>query len=305
MHRIRGIVARQPPRGRRERPRVHHSEQDEERKARDRKRQTRVLFHRMIHLFFQFSCADRARPAQLERNPVASCRVQTDQRGSALWVDDPDGADRSLYHIPGARSSRALIERVAKAEYDTRQVVRGRQAAMRSTCRRVPRQPSRWCIGVDGAAGSIASWGPRFHSFWNQRIESGEPDFRQLEPDSAMAQARRGATTRPVAREPQRGCGRLRSGCVSADRAAGRVDRVSACSGCRALTRGSVLVCRTAVRAPMMFVVTGVTHFVPRGRVEMTAMVPPRLPRPDLLVTLTGICSGGAPCAHDETFPSA
>jgi uncharacterized membrane protein len=39
----------------------------------------------------------------------------------------------------------------------------------------------------------------------------------------------------------------------------------------------------------LMFIVTGVTHFVPRGRVEMTAMVPPRLPRPDLLVTLTGI----------------
>jgi uncharacterized membrane protein len=39
----------------------------------------------------------------------------------------------------------------------------------------------------------------------------------------------------------------------------------------------------------LMFVVTGITHFVPRGRAEMTAMVPPGLPRPDLLVTLTGI----------------
>jgi len=39
----------------------------------------------------------------------------------------------------------------------------------------------------------------------------------------------------------------------------------------------------------LMFVVTGSTHFVPRGRVEMTRMVPPGLPRPDLLVTLTGI----------------
>ena len=39
----------------------------------------------------------------------------------------------------------------------------------------------------------------------------------------------------------------------------------------------------------LMFVVTGVMHFVPRGRDEMTAMVPPGLPRPDLLVTLTGI----------------
>ena len=63
-----------------------------------------------------------------------------------------------------------------------------------------------------------------------------------------MAQARRGATTRPVAREPQSGCGPLRSGCVSAHRAAGRVDRVSACCGCRTPARGSVLVWRTAVR---------------------------------------------------------
>jgi uncharacterized membrane protein len=39
----------------------------------------------------------------------------------------------------------------------------------------------------------------------------------------------------------------------------------------------------------LMFVVTGVAHFVPRGREEMTKMVPPGLPRPDLLVTLTGI----------------
>ncbi len=39
----------------------------------------------------------------------------------------------------------------------------------------------------------------------------------------------------------------------------------------------------------LMFVVTGVAHFVPRGRAEMTAMVPPTLPRPDLLVMLTGV----------------
>jgi uncharacterized membrane protein len=39
----------------------------------------------------------------------------------------------------------------------------------------------------------------------------------------------------------------------------------------------------------LMFVVTGVAHFVPRGRDEMVRMVPPSLPRPDLLVTLTGI----------------
>lgn len=38
-----------------------------------------------------------------------------------------------------------------------------------------------------------------------------------------------------------------------------------------------------------MFVFTGVAHFIPRGRMEMVQMVPPRLPRPDLLVSLTGI----------------
>ena len=39
----------------------------------------------------------------------------------------------------------------------------------------------------------------------------------------------------------------------------------------------------------LMFIVTGATHFVPRGRIQMTAMVPPGLPRPDRLVTLTGV----------------
>ena len=39
----------------------------------------------------------------------------------------------------------------------------------------------------------------------------------------------------------------------------------------------------------LMFLFTGAAHFVPRGRDEMTRMVPPQLPRPDLLVTLTGI----------------
>jgi uncharacterized membrane protein len=39
----------------------------------------------------------------------------------------------------------------------------------------------------------------------------------------------------------------------------------------------------------LMFVFTGAAHFVPRGRVEMVRMVPPRLLRPDLLVTVTGI----------------
>jgi uncharacterized membrane protein len=39
----------------------------------------------------------------------------------------------------------------------------------------------------------------------------------------------------------------------------------------------------------LMFVVTGLAHFAPRMRAGMIAMVPPRLPRPDLLVTVTGV----------------
>jgi uncharacterized membrane protein len=38
-----------------------------------------------------------------------------------------------------------------------------------------------------------------------------------------------------------------------------------------------------------MFCFTAAAHFVPRGRVEMVRMVPPRLPRAGLLVTITGI----------------
>jgi uncharacterized membrane protein len=39
----------------------------------------------------------------------------------------------------------------------------------------------------------------------------------------------------------------------------------------------------------LMFVFTGTAHFFPRGRVEMARMVPAGLPRPDLLVIITGI----------------
>ncbi|GAA1839549.1 DoxX family protein [Asanoa iriomotensis] len=39
----------------------------------------------------------------------------------------------------------------------------------------------------------------------------------------------------------------------------------------------------------IMFVVTGLAHFAPKMRAGMIAMVPPRLPRPDLLVTVTGV----------------
>ncbi|MEU0547465.1 DoxX family membrane protein [Micromonospora sp. NPDC005979] len=38
----------------------------------------------------------------------------------------------------------------------------------------------------------------------------------------------------------------------------------------------------------LMFVLTGMAHFVGRRRADLIAMVPPRLPRSDLLVTLTG-----------------
>jgi uncharacterized membrane protein len=39
----------------------------------------------------------------------------------------------------------------------------------------------------------------------------------------------------------------------------------------------------------LMFVFTGAAHFFPRGRTEMARMVPPSLPRPELLVAITGI----------------
>ncbi|MEH1014089.1 DoxX family membrane protein [Micromonospora sp. CPCC 206060] len=38
-----------------------------------------------------------------------------------------------------------------------------------------------------------------------------------------------------------------------------------------------------------MFVLTGTAHFAAGRRGDLIAMVPPRLPRPDLLVTLTGV----------------
>ncbi|MCX4386721.1 DoxX family protein [Micromonospora peucetia] len=39
----------------------------------------------------------------------------------------------------------------------------------------------------------------------------------------------------------------------------------------------------------LMFVVTGAAHFAPPLRRDMIAMVPPTLPRPELLVTATGV----------------
>lgn len=44
-----------------------------------------------------------------------------------------------------------------------------------------------------------------------------------------------------------------------------------------------------AVGVGCMFMLTGVVHFVPSFRAWMTEMVPPRLPAPGLLVTVTGV----------------
>jgi len=44
-----------------------------------------------------------------------------------------------------------------------------------------------------------------------------------------------------------------------------------------------------AVGLAMMFTMTGVAHFAPGMRRDMVAIVPPRLPRPALLVTTTGV----------------
>ncbi|GAA4694740.1 DoxX family protein [Phytohabitans rumicis] len=39
----------------------------------------------------------------------------------------------------------------------------------------------------------------------------------------------------------------------------------------------------------LMFVLTGLAHFAGKRRADLVAMVPPRLPRPDLLVAVTGV----------------
>jgi len=44
-----------------------------------------------------------------------------------------------------------------------------------------------------------------------------------------------------------------------------------------------------AVGLAVMFTMTGVAHFVPGMRRDMIAIVPPRLPKPALLVTITGV----------------
>jgi hypothetical protein len=44
-----------------------------------------------------------------------------------------------------------------------------------------------------------------------------------------------------------------------------------------------------AVDLALMFTMTGVAHLVPGMRRDMIAIVPPRLPKPALLVTITGV----------------
>jgi uncharacterized membrane protein len=44
-----------------------------------------------------------------------------------------------------------------------------------------------------------------------------------------------------------------------------------------------------AVGLALMFAMTGVAHFVPGMRRDMIAIVPPRLPKPGLLVIITGV----------------
>ncbi|MDI1464052.1 DoxX family protein [Catellatospora sp. KI3] len=57
----------------------------------------------------------------------------------------------------------------------------------------------------------------------------------------------------------------------------------------------------------LMFVTTGVVHFIPSWRRDMIAMVPSRLPRPDLLVTVTGVLelAGAAGLLVPRTAPLA
>jgi uncharacterized membrane protein len=44
-----------------------------------------------------------------------------------------------------------------------------------------------------------------------------------------------------------------------------------------------------AVGLAAMFVLTGIAHFAPPLRADLVAIVPPRLPAPGLLVTVTGV----------------
>jgi uncharacterized membrane protein len=62
-----------------------------------------------------------------------------------------------------------------------------------------------------------------------------------------------------------------------------------------------------AVGLAVMFVMTGVAHFRPGMRRDMIAIVPPRLPKPALLVTITGVLEllGAAGLLHPPTRMAA
>ncbi|MFE3098188.1 DoxX family protein [Streptomyces sp. NPDC059248] len=57
----------------------------------------------------------------------------------------------------------------------------------------------------------------------------------------------------------------------------------------------------------VMFVTTGVPHFVPGWRRDMAAMVPAALPRPELLITITGVLelAGAAGLLFPSVAPAA
>src|SRR5689334_7007981 len=62
-----------------------------------------------------------------------------------------------------------------------------------------------------------------------------------------------------------------------------------------------------AVGLAAMFVMTGVAHFVNPLRRDLIAIVPPRLPAPGLLVTVTGVLelAGAAGLLYPPTRPAA
>jgi uncharacterized membrane protein len=62
-----------------------------------------------------------------------------------------------------------------------------------------------------------------------------------------------------------------------------------------------------AVGLALMFVVTGIAHFVNPLRRDLIAIVPPRLPAPGLLVTVTGVLElvGALGLLYPPTRPAA
>lgn len=59
--------------------------------------------------------------------------------------------------------------------------------------------------------------------------------------------------------------------------------------GWAGLTYANSWTAAIAVGLAAMFVLTGIAHFAPPMRADLVAIVPPRLPAPGLLVTVTGV----------------